>query len=579
MPAFRYGADKVVNVLLKHGADINAMDEDGANALFYAVASKCPSTISLLAPTTNDGLVRVLESLAPWQVEMTESLEEFIKRTLLLDLDQNLEEEVLYNLEDASRHGNTALVKLLLQHIQEHEKKFLDFMEYLGLDSLDFQSLLQVAVESDNVKTCEAILPLIKGKQPSQEVVQIARQRGRRDVMKLIVPEDVYDDVKLEKAKIKMKQDILNHQVGPAEALPMSKEFRYNNEMEKIESLDNLSYPSYPSLLKTLHLPETHTDVECPPMCQQTNKCDVLRQVFHLIKRIVLTMGQINPVFELGAGRHPSIVGSIKEGTRCFFFNELDTHVSLNKCLKDHCGFDMEEQRLVVSKKDTSDMLYIEKYVEGNEFNCSSYFEDFIDTLSKAIEQTKISDGFSIGDKHYPFTMLPLKLDYEPCLRCMDESDNLRPQAKRCRHRRDCSAHHKQNLPECRNDCTGVCDFFSHMKTCKCQEFTSPCVSITKIGAAIHVGFPDGTFVDCDLNVPTIPTSTPYRGQVVEVKKYLKRVRPVGWLEEFSKLEDLGGAGASPHLIGADSWQVKMRRINRDTVLPRQVNWIVQNLH
>ena len=117
------------------------------------------------------------------------------------------------------------------------------------------------------------------------------------------------------------------------------------------------------------------------------------------------------------------------------------------------------------------------------------------------------------------------------------------------------------------------------MKTCKCQEFTSPCVSITKIGAAIHVGFPDGTFVDCDLNVPTIPTSTPYRGQVVEVKKYLKRVRPVGWLEEFSKLEDLGGAGASPHLIGADSWQVKMRRINRDTVLPRQVNWIVQNLH
>ena len=231
----------------------------------------------------------------------------------------------------------------------------------------------------------------------------------------------------------------------------------------------------------------------------------------------------------------------------------------------------MVDQRLVVTKKDTLDTLYIQKYVEGGAFDCTGYFEDFIGTLSKAIEQMKTSDGFVIGDKHYDFTMLPLRLDYDPCLRCMDESDNLRPQAKRCRHRKDCSAHQRQNLPECQNNCVGVCDFFSHMKTCDCQEFTSPCVSITKIGAALHFGFPGGAFVDCDLNVPTIPTSTPYRGQVAEVKKYLKSARPVNWLEEFSKLEDLGGAGASPHLIGANSWQVKMRRINRDTVLPRQV--------
>ena len=559
-----------MKVLLKHGADPNIMDEDGANALFYAVASRSPSTISLLAQKTNTGLVRVLESLAPWQMEMTEPLEEFTKRTLILDIDQNLEEEVLYNLEYACRHGNTALVKLLLLHIQEHERKFLDFLAYMGVDSLDFQAFLEVAVESDNAKTCEAILPFIKGEQPNQEVVKIARQRGRRDVVKLLTPEDDYD-VKLEKAKIKMKHAILNHQVGPVESLPMSREFRYNNEMEKLESVDDLSYPSYTSLLKALHLPVAHTDVDCPLDCQQTDKCDILRQVFHLIKGIVLKMGEINPVFQLGAGRHPSIVGSIKEGTRCFFFNELDTHVSLNKCLKDHCEFDMVDQRLVVTKKDTTDTLYIQKYVEGGEFDCTGYFEDFIGTLSKAIEQMKTSDGFVIGDKHYDFTMLPLRLDYDPCLRCMDESDNLRPQAKRCRHRKDCSAHHEQNLPECQNNCVGVCDFFSHMKTCDCKEFTSPCVSITKIGAAIHFGFPGGAFVDCDLNVPTIPTSTPYRGQVAEVKKYLKSARPVNWLEEFSKLEDLGGAGASPHLIGAESWQVKMRRINRDTVLPRQV--------
>ena len=45
----------------------------------------------------------------------------------------------------------------------------------------------------------------------------------------------------------------------------------------------------------------------------------------------------------------------------------------------------------------------------------------------------------------------------------------------------------------------------------------------------------------------------------------------MGWLEELSKLDDMISAGNSPHLIGAESWQVKMRMINRDLVLPRQV--------
>ena len=40
----------------------------------------------------------------------------------------------------------------------------------------------------------------------------------------------------------------------------------------------------------------------------------------------------------------------------------------------------------------------------------------------------------------------------------------------------------------------------------------------------------------------------------------------------YFQLENMSIAGASHHLIGADSWQVKMRMINRDTVLPRQVS-------
>ena len=77
--------------------------------------------------------------------------------------------------------------------------------------------------------------------------------------------------------------------------------------------------------------------------------------------------------------------------------------------------------------------------------------------------------------------------------------------------------------------------------------------------------------VDCDLNVPTIPTSTPYHGSIHEVKRYLEKHRPVGWIEEMGKLEAMEAAGGSYHMIGQESWQIKMRQINGDTVLPRQV--------
>ena len=77
--------------------------------------------------------------------------------------------------------------------------------------------------------------------------------------------------------------------------------------------------------------------------------------------------------------------------------------------------------------------------------------------------------------------------------------------------------------------------------------------------------------VDCDLNVPTIPTSTPYDGGIGEVQRFLETYKPVGWTEEMGKLEAMEAAAASPHMIGQESWQVKMRQISRDTVLPRQV--------
>ena len=113
------------------------------------------------------------------------------------------------------------------------------------------------------------------------------------------------------------------------------------------------------------------------------------------------------------------------------------------------------------------------------------------------------------------------------------------------------------------------------MAECGCREYASPSLSWSKVGVVLHLQWreEDGTLftIDCDLNCPTWPTHTRYDGSIVHAKKYLTTERPVGWLEELSKLEDMFAAGAAHHLLALKVWPVKFRMINRDTILPSQV--------
>ena len=74
--------------------------------------------------------------------------------------------------------------------------------------------------------------------------------------------------------------------------------------------------------------------------------------------------------------------------------------------------------------------------------------------------------------------------------------------------------------------------------------------------------------IDCDLNVPTLPCKTKYDGGIEDIVKYLEQARPVGWVEELSKLQDMSASFAKPK----KSWSVKFRRISPNVVLPRQVS-------
>ena len=300
----------------------------GESALSLAVYSKSPSAIALLAPLTNAGLDGVVYNIAEQQIELTKPLEMFIIRTA------NDAKSLVFSLIRASTYGHSSLVNLFIQgqNLPCLYSKLLDGASLVDTDSAKTDAehfplfLLDCAVNSDSEETCSAILPHIR-ELPLPETLATARKRGRRDIIHLLFPDDDYRDTE-HAQKINLRQRIIQRKAGIMEMIPKSVEYVYNNPMTKICPLmksdcQGTVLVPYSVMLKALHLPPTHIEIECPADCKQQSDCDKIRQVYHLIRMIVSTMGKLNPVFKLGGDgeneRHPSIVGSLKEGTHFFF--------------------------------------------------------------------------------------------------------------------------------------------------------------------------------------------------------------------------------------------------------------------
>ena len=113
------------------------------------------------------------------------------------------------------------------------------------------------------------------------------------------------------------------------------------------------------------------------------------------------------------------------------------------------------------------------------------------------------------------------------------------------------------------------------MDECGCREYASPSLTWSKVGVVLHLQWEeeDGAIwtIDCDLNCPTWPCSTPYDGSITKALYHMSMTRPVGWLEECSKYEGMYHASLNPHLLVAQNWQIRFRLINRTTVIPSQV--------
>ena len=124
-----------------------------------------------------------------------------------------------------------------------------------------------------------------------------------------------------------------------------------------------------------------------------------------------------------------------------------------------------------------------------------------------------------------------------------------------------------------------------YKEECRCRNFTSPCLSYSKIGLVLHLEFvnSDGSILnlDVDINPPSFPVSKggykrgktlvedpDYDGGNTDKRAWLEQHRPVGWRAEWDKSEDMSdAAGPGDGLRRA----VRLRFFNHQDVIAEQV--------
>ena len=91
----------------------------------------------------------------------------------------------------------------------------------------------------------------------------------------------------------------------------------------------------------------------CPSDCSQKQSCQRIRETLGLVHLVARKLGERSKIFE---GIELSMIGSTREGSRAFYNDEVDTHLSLSNDLKKFCFFDVEEQAL--KRRDPSPLSY-----------------------------------------------------------------------------------------------------------------------------------------------------------------------------------------------------------------------------
>ena len=175
------------------------------------------------------------------------------------------------------------------------------------------------------------------------------------------------------------------------------------------------------------------------------------------------------------------------------------------------------------------------------------------------------------GDLELPEGLSPLSTKFSPCQVC-ENTSHVITRFVRCRHDQDCQEHKKKLTdPE-------------YKETCDCANFTSPCLSLSKIGLVLHLLFVDREErlpLDVDVSPPSFamrqvkgdwrgrPEPIPqFDGSNVDKRENLEATRPYLWYPEWEKTEDMSDAASEGDGLRR---AVRLRNYNGVDVLAEQV--------
>ena len=523
MEAAFYGQYDTVRGLVEEGAGVNMLNTLGWPALYYAILSGDTQTVEYLAERTTAGLSASLVKLAESNIEITPVMESFV------EMCREHREARVAGMKKAAEFGNTALLKILLTGVVEIEKADLDAM--IGL-----------AIQSDSPAVCEAVLGQCEeqGHRVGQDYLTMVGERGDARIRK-IFDRDFEEQADMKKEKLKAA--IEDKTADIFDLVPKSEEFSYTEEVQKVVNLigpdDKICFDK---LITAIHIPPVHYDKDCPGDCAIQEQCQHFREVVKLVEHIKNKLGERHPIFK---GMNQTVVGSMKEQTRIMNLDEVDITLGLDDKVGKMFKFDEETQTVILDKENMPEEVDAEHFAPyihaDNTLDGSKFFKDFVHGVYTILNEAPWENSS---------TMKTMSTSFTPCTKCMNR-EKVKIVCRRCRHK-----------PGCPHDD----DVFTG-----CRIFLSPCLSRSKIGVVLHLAFImfDGSihYIDCDINCPVMSPSTTYDGSVNAVQTYLVINKPVGWVEEYRKLESMTAVSDWPGVSSG----VRFRNISQGVVLASQV--------
>ena len=579
MTAARTGAGKAVDLLLGKNADpdviimVNNGEEDEEyTALIFAIESDNYQIVLKLMEVTNTGLRLALEKIAESTFDWNDNkdsliaLKSFIKKKI--EKDHNLFQAFF---KSAAVFGN----RLWIYYLRSEFPNLV-----MGLNDETKNELLKDVTYSDDANACKELVE-DDNFHVNDQIKLVAASCCKTEVIKALGAEQEINDEENDKRILK---DIIK-----------SEEFQYENNIEKlikeflahkkangerkiiVKMVDivekmladpvhyNLDYEKY-SLIEE----------DCPLNCPQPRVCLRIRQTLQLIKDILKKIGERYPVFQ-----EPKliIVGSLKEGTKIGFIDEVDVALIMNqKYDKEYFVFDEKKQKVKINAPKYQHRSELPNelaqfVLEDGTFDCTTYFRVFVEEIKKVIE-----------DKSVEFPEeLSLSVSFTPCGVCISNEDIV-PQYVRCKHKPDCEEHKKTKLNR------------DYKEQCNCEVYNLPSLTYSKIGVVLHLCFQEKDqrkpfVIDVDVNPPTIPIENVknFNGSNKMKRLWLKKNRQTvrNWRAEWRKSHDMSAAGrvyvqesdkyGMKVKVLAGKRSVRFRFVNRNLVIPEQVNCIKLN--